>query len=237
MLMGLRRIEDKLAKEAALREKGADYAIKELEDMITNLKNLHKQLESIEKKYKDQLKNPKISSKLMNIREELGLPTALGAFKPKMKPGIVDKLSGGGFFEQLALQVLEIGQEAIPKTGGTLSYADLIKRVQEKYSGYVISLGELDRAIAILLKHDLLIRVDTTGGIKTLVFAESDSPDLESIVKIAMKNQGQLSREKIVIETGWKLDRINRALEILEQKHLVEKIESVEGTQYYFPGI
>ena len=98
-------------------------------------------------------------------------------------------------------------------------------------------MGEIDKAIAILLKHELLIRVDSTGGIKVLVFAESDSPDLESIVKIAMKNRGQLSREKILIETGWKLDRINRTLEILEQKNLVEKIESVEGIQYYFPGI
>ena len=89
--MGLRRIEDKLDKEAALREQGADYAMKELEDMIDNLKDLHNQLKQIEKKYGDKLKNPVISAKLMNIREELGLPTAIGEFKPKSKPGLVDK--------------------------------------------------------------------------------------------------------------------------------------------------
>jgi hypothetical protein len=235
--MGLRRIEDKLAKEAALREQGADYAIKELEDMITNLKQLHKQLNTIEKKYKDQLKNPAIASKLMGIREELGLPSIIGAFKPKTKPGIVDKLSGGGFYEQLALQILEIGQDSISRTGGTLSYADVIKKLQEKYSGYVISLDEIEKAIKVLLKHDLLIRVEDAGGIKVLVFAESDSPDLESIIKVAIKFNGQLSRERIIIETGWKLDRISRALEILEEKQLLEKTESVEGIQYYFPGI
>ncbi|OLS27539.1 MAG: hypothetical protein HeimC3_03180 [Candidatus Heimdallarchaeota archaeon LC_3] len=235
--MGLRRIEDKLAKEAALREQGADYAMKELEDMIDNLKDLHNQLKQIEKKYGDKLKNPVISAKLMNIREELGLPTAIGAFKPKSKPGLVDKLSGGGFFEQLALQILEIGQESIPKTGGTLSYADLVKKIQERYSGYVISLEEMGKAITILLKHDLLIRVEKIGGIKILVFAESDSPDLETIMKIAIKNKGQLSRERILIETGWKLNRINRALESLEEKELLEKIDSVEGIQYYFPGV
>lgn len=235
--MGLRRIEDKLAKEAALREQGAEYALKELEDMITNLKELHKQLANIEKKYKDQLKTPAIASKLMGIREELGLPTIIGAFKPKTKPGIVDKLSGGGFIEQLAFQILEIGQDSIKATGGTISYADTIKKLQEKYSGYVISLDEIEKAIKILLRQDLLIREEIVGGIKVLVFAESDSPDLETIIKIAIKNNGQLSRERILIETGWTLDRISRALETLEEKQLLEKTESVEGIQYYFPGI
>lgn len=235
--MGLRRIEDKLAKEAALREKGATFAIQELEDMIENIKNLHTQLKTIEKKYADQLKNPVISKRLMEIREEIGLPSVVGAFKPKIKPGIVDKISGGGFYEQLALQILEIGQEAIPKTGGTLSYGELVKQVQEKYSGYVISLEELEKSIKILLKHELLIRVENIGGTKILVFAETDSPDLELIMKIAIKNQGQLTREKIILETGWSLDRIHRALEILEEKQLLEKIESVEGLQYYFPGV
>ena len=186
--MGLRRIEDKLAKEAALREQGATYAIKELEDMIESIKRLHSQLKELEEKYSDQLKsNPALAAKLMNISEELGLPTTLGAFTPKTAPGVVDKLVGGGFYEQLALQILDIGRKSLEETGGVISYPELIQRVQKLYAGYVVSISEIDKALQILLKNDLIVRIDKLeSGIKVIVFIETEfSPYVVNVIKLA----------------------------------------------------
>ena len=238
--MGLRRIEDKLAKEAALREQGATYAIKELEDMIESIKRLHSQLKELEEKYSDQLKsNPALAAKLMNIREELGLPTALGAFTPKTAPGVVDKLVGGGFYEQLALQILDIGRKSLEETGGVISYPELIQRVQKLYAGYVVSISEIDKALQILLKNDLIVRIDKLeSGIKVIVFIETEfSPDVEKVIKLAIKFHGQLSQEKILATFGWDLRRIDRTLDNLLSRHIAEKVETLEGVQYYFPGL
>ena len=62
------------------------------------------------------------AQKLMEIRNELGLPTELGAFEPKNKPGLIDKLTGGGFYEQLAMHILDLGRKALSETGGVISF-------------------------------------------------------------------------------------------------------------------
>ena len=228
-----------MAKEAALREEGTELAIKELNGMIENIKQLHGQLRKLEKDYSEQLKtNPSLAGRLMSIREELGLPMALGAFQTKTGPGIIDKLTGGGFYEQLAVQILEIGREATPATGGSIGFADLVYRVQKAYSGYVVSISDIEKAVEVLLKKSLIVRVEKLDtGIKVIVFTEADSPDVEMVLRLAIKNNGLLSREKIILATSWSLKRTENALKILVERQIAEKAESVEGVSYLFPGV
>lgn len=238
--MGLRNIEEKLKREAALREKGANLAIEELESMIGSIKGLHKQIKDLEKKFGGEFKtNPKAAQRLMDIREELGLPTELGVFEPKNKPGLIDKLTGGGFYEQLAMHILDLGRKAIPDTGGVISFPELIQRVQNIYQGLVVSISDINKAIKILEKNKLISGIEELeSGFKLIVFvAQEFSPDLQTIFRLANRHNGELSREKIILSTGWDLDRVDRMLTHLESQNIIIKHEDLEGIRFYFPGI
>ncbi|MHA2363863.1 MAG: hypothetical protein ACXAC7_07880 [Candidatus Hodarchaeales archaeon] len=238
--MGLRKIEEKLKREAIMREKGTNLAIQELESMLNSIKGLHKQLKDLEKKFGGNLKsNPQASRKLMEIREELGLPTELGIFEPKSKPGILDKLTGGGFYEQLALHILEIGRKAFSETGGVISFPELIHRVQDYYKGHVVGISDINKAINVLEKNKLIAGVEELEtGFKLVIFMTQElSPDMNEIFRLANRNKGELSREEIILSTGWSLDRVNRVLQHLENKNLIILNEDLEGIRYYFPGI
>ena len=238
--MGLRNIENKMKKEAAIRDKGADLALQELESIIESVKNLNEQFKAMEKKYSKELQsNPALIEKVTAIREELGLPTELGIFEKKEKPGLLDKLTGGGFYDQLALQILDVGKNSFKETGGVMSFAELIKRVQDLYKGHIISINDIQKAVQILEKNNLLAKVEVLdSGFKIIHFVTQElSPDMNEILKLANKNNGQLSRERIILETGWTLDRVTRIMAYLEEKQIAVLEETLEGTTYYFPGI
>lgn len=238
--MGLRNIEEKMKKEAAIRDKGADLALQELQSIIESIKNLNDQFKAMEKKYGKELSsNPALIQKVTAIREELGLPTELGIFEKKEKPGLLDKLTGGGFYDQLALQILDIGKKSFKETGGVMSFAELIKRVQDLYKGHIVSINDIQKALQILEKNNLLAKVEILdSGFKIVHFVTQElSPDMNEILKLANKNNGQLSRERIILETGWTLDRVTRIMTYLEEKQIAVTEETLEGTSYYFPGI
>lgn len=238
--MGLRNIEERLKREQALREKGTELAIKEIENAISSIKELSKTIATIEKKYKNELKsNPAITQKLMSLRDELGLPKELGMFEKKDKPGLIDKLTGGGFYEQLALHILDIGKKSMKETGGVMSFSELIKRVQDLYQGHVISISDIQKSLQVLQKNELISRIETLdSGFKVIHFVSQEfSPDMNEVLKLAHRNNGQLSREQIVLSTSWSLDRVDRVCEYLEKKQVAVKDESFEGLIYYFPGI
>ncbi len=238
--MGLRNIEEKLKREQSIRDKGADLALKELESMIDSIKNLNEQLKIIEKKYGNELRsNPALIEKFTAIRSELGLPTELGIFEKKEKPGLIDKLTSGGFYDQLAIQILDIGKKSIKETGGVMSFSELIKRVQELYKGHIISINDIQKSLQILEKNNLLAKIEILdSGFKIIHFITQEiSPDMNELLKLANKHNGKLSRERIILETGWTLDRITRIMDYLEEKQIAVKEESLEGITYYFPGI
>ena len=238
--MGLRNIEEKLKKEASIRDKGADLALKEIESMVTSIKDLNEQLRTIEKKYGNELRsNPALIEKITSIREELGLPTELGIFEKKDRPGLIDKLTSGGFYDQLAIQILDIGKRSLKETGGVMSFSELIKRIQDLYKGHVVSINDIQKALQILEKNNLLAKIEILdSGFKIIHFVTQElSPDMNEVLKLAHKYNGQLSRERIILETGWTLDRITRIMNYFEEKQIVVKEDSLEGSTYYFPGI
>ena len=238
--MGLRNIEEKLKREAAMREQGTKLAIQELDSMVSSIKDLHQQIKILEKKFGGDIKkNPQAAQKLMEIRKELGLPTELGIFEQKTKPGLIDKLTSGGFYEQLAMQILDIGRQSLTESGGVLSYPELINRIQKLYHGHVVSISDISKAIGILEKNKLIAGIEELeSGFRLIVFVSQDfSPDMNEIFRLANRFNGEISREQIILIKNWSLERVNRILSHLESKNLIVKNEDLEGIKYYFPGI
>ncbi|MHA2073582.1 MAG: hypothetical protein ACW97X_03110, partial [Candidatus Hodarchaeales archaeon] len=86
--MGLRRIEEKLTREAEMKRKGAEMALKSLETMSQKVQELHSDLQALENRYQTDIKkNPELAQQVMRLREELGLPLAIGIYDVGEKPG------------------------------------------------------------------------------------------------------------------------------------------------------
>ena len=98
--MGLRRIEEKITQEAALKVKGSQLALRSLEDMSKKIRGLHKELQKLESKYTaDIKKNPDLAQEVMKLRNELGLPLAIGIYEVGKKPSLKSRLQGKDEYE------------------------------------------------------------------------------------------------------------------------------------------
>ena len=103
----------------------------------------------------------------------------------------------------------------------------------------MISIGDIQKSLSILEKNNFFAKIEILdSGFKIIYFVTQVlSPDLNELLKLANKNNGQLSREQIILQTGWTLDRITRVINYLEEKQIVVKEEDLQGITYYFPGI
>jgi len=237
--VGLRKIELDELKRRETRKKGAKLAIDEIEDMIKSIKTLHKQLEKLEKKYEqDMSSNPEVSKRVMAIREELGLPETLGIFKKRERPSLTDKLTGGGYYEDLALRILELGRSQIEKTGGLLSTAEVIVQLNKKYEGLVVSISDILKALKILKKHDLVFSRKIPSGVEIIEFVQQElSEDHEKVLELATQNGGEIGLEEILTETKWNLERTENTLQFLEEKNITERHKTLDGIKYIFYGL
>ncbi|MFX0113081.1 MAG: hypothetical protein ACFFB3_00890 [Candidatus Hodarchaeota archaeon] len=241
--MGLRRIEEKIAKEAALREKGARVAMEELEQWIVHLKKMQKDLQKFEKKNAEELEtNPAALERLMTVRRELGLPEKLGVFEAKASPSFSEKLTGRGeFFEQLGLEILELGKKRMVETGGIMSLSEIVLEVNKNQkSGYIISPTDIVRAVNILKENKLISSMrQLDSGIRIVEFIDPGlSGDTEMILQVASSNPtGELSLDALVVQTHWPLERVKRAMDILKDKKIVQEKKTLDGIRYFFRGL
>ena len=237
--MGLRKIELDELKRREIRKKGAILAIDELEDMVKSIKELHKKLEKMEKKYgNDFASTPEASERLMKIREELGLPEEIGVFERKTKPGITDKITGGGFYEDLALRVLELGKDLREKNGGIMSTAEVIIQLNKKYKGLVISISDIIKAIKVLTKNKLVTTRKLNSGVKIVEFVQWELIDEhERILALATQRNGEITLEEILIETKWTFERAESIMKFLEDKNITERHQTLEGIKFIFYGL
>ncbi len=227
--MGLRRIEEQIQKEAAMRVKGAQMAISELEDMITHIKDLHKQLEKLEKKHgRDIKENPDVGKRLMDVRRELGLPPQLGVFdRGKMTQ------------EQIAMQVLDLGRSLMSENGGVMSFAELLTRLNRKYEGLIFAPSDIIKAVDVLKKQKLIVGVrELKSGMRIVEFVDIElSDDTVELMQLAQRNRGELTLDQALIELQWPPNRAKRVFEHLTKKKIAQEQKDLDGVRYYFYGL
>jgi regulator of replication initiation timing len=238
--MGLRRIEEKLLREAEMKKKGAEMAIKSLEVMSQQVRTLHKDLQNLEKKYEtDFKKNPALTQQLMNLREELGLPRAIGIYDIGEKPSFIQRLKGKDeYLNFLALRILEIAKNERNRSGGLLSTTEIVLKLNDESQGIAVAIADVSEALNLLQSNGLVHNIRELAGMQIVEFIDPNlSQDHNSILELAARYNGQISLTDLVKETQWSIERVNQALSSLIQKKLVLRSETLDGITLSFPGV
>jgi len=238
--VGLRDIEKKIKVKSAFQVKDAELMIKELEQMINNISEVKKQLKKFEKKYGDKIADSKeYYDKLASLREELGLPTEIGRYDWKEAPSLKDKLTGKGFYDVLANEILELGQKLTPENGGIIAVGELFTQLNKVRPGRMVSIDDMRRSIDKLINSQLLppYRV-LDSGVKILEFTTVEfSQDHDIILNYASRD-GFITKENLLMKTDWTEERIDRSLKFFEEQGIARVDRSYsEGTKYWFPGL
>lgn len=238
--MGLRRIEEKLTKEAEMKRKGAELALKSLAEMSSKVQELHSDLQKLEKRYQTDLKkNPELARRLMALREELGLPRAIGIYEVGKQPGLRQRLKGKDEYHNfLALRILEIGKQLRNRTGGLLSVSELVLRLSDESQGITVPIGDITKALDLLVRNGMIHEIRQLAGMNIIVFVDPNlTQDHQVILELAARFQGEIGLTELIRETSWTLERVNQALTQLTQQKIAIKTESLDGIVLSFPGI
>ncbi|MFX0015543.1 MAG: hypothetical protein ACFFB2_11840 [Promethearchaeota archaeon] len=233
--MGIRKIEEKLTKEAEMRRKGAQYALKSLDTMAAKVKELHSDLHKLEKRYEDDLKkNPALAQRLMAVREELGLPRAIGVYDV----GTPKRKGKNDYHNFLALRILEIGKEIRNETGGLLSVSELALKLGDESQGITTSINDITTALNLLKKNRMIHDIRQIGGMNIVVFIDPNlTQDHQVILELAARFHGQMSLTELVRETSWTMERVNQAIMQLIQQKIAIRSETLDGIVISFPGV
>lgn len=238
--MGLRRIEEKITREAALKVKGGQLALQNLEEMSKQVQELHKELQRLESRYKSDIKkNPELAQKVMKLREELGLPLAIGIYDVGDKPSLKARLQGKDeHLNYLALRILEAGKLSRSRSGGILSVSDLILKLNDESKGIVVSISDVNEALKLLVSNGLIHQIRKLVGMKIIEFLDPQlTQDNQTILEIAAQTNGQITLTELVQKTSWSIERVEIGLNSLINKKIAVKSNTLDGVVLSFPGI
>jgi hypothetical protein len=238
--MGLRDIERKITTKSAYQRKEAELLLQELDQLIENVETLKKDLRKFEKKHgKDIQSNKDYYEKISLLREELGLPEEVGIYDWKDSPSFTDRLRGKGYFDQLGQEIMELGKTLISETGGLISVAELVIRVNKVRPGKLVPPKYIIKALDSLVDAKLIqpLRKLPSGVLVVEFIAIELSEDQKLVFDIAAK-RGFLTRETLIMYTNWSPERTARVLEELIKEGIALKDETYhEGVKYWFPSL
>ncbi|MHA1978604.1 MAG: hypothetical protein ACW98F_01275 [Candidatus Hodarchaeales archaeon] len=238
--MGLRRIEEKITQEAAMKVKGSQLALLSLNEMSKKIKNLHKELQKLESQYKSDIKkNPELAQKVMKLREELGLPRALGIYDVGDKPSLKSRLQGKDeYINYLGLRIIEVGKEVRNRTGGILSISELILKLNDESKGIVVSISDVNDTLKLLNSNGLIHQIRKLAGMKIIEFTDPElTQDHQRILELAAQANGQLSMTELVQKSTWTMERVERTINVLIDKNVAIKTNTLDGVLISFPGV
>ena len=238
--MGLRDIEKKIRIKSAYKAKEAELMIDDLERMLENIRELHSQLKKFEKKWKKDIEKNKDSyKKLVELRQELGLPNELGIYEWKESATFWDKVGGGDFFERLGVEILEKAKEIQEYTGGLMTLGEVVLLVNKDRPGKIIPSKDVVEAIEKLSNAKLIPKPkELKSGVVLVEFIPANLSDDQEEVLALSTRKGWISLEELLLKTRWTQERCERVLESMRDAGIARVDASyAEGKKYYFPGL
>ncbi len=238
--MGLRDIEKKIRVKSAFKTKEAEIILKDLEQMLENIRELRSQLKKFEKKWsKDISKDESSYKKLVELRQELGLPDEVGVYEFKESPSFWDRIGGGDFFERLGVEILEKAKEVQEYTGGLMTLGEVVLLVNKERPGKIIASKDVVTAIEKLTEAKLIPKPkELSSGVILVEFIPANLSDDQEEVLALSTRKGWISLEELMLKTRWSQERCERILESMRDAGIARVDASyAEGKKYYFPGL
>ncbi len=238
--MGLRDIEKKIRIKSAFQAKEAELMITDLEQMLEHIRELRKQLKDFEKKWKKDIeKNEDSYKKLVELRQELGLPDEIGVYEWKESATFWDRIGGGDFYERLGIEILDKAKTTQELTGGLMTLGEVVLLVNKDRPGKIITAKDVTTAIEKLTEAKLIPKQkELKSGVVLVEFIPANlTEDQEEVLSIATR-KGWISMEELMLKTRWSQERCERVLEAMRANGIARVDASyAEGKKYYFPGL
>jgi hypothetical protein len=238
--MGLRDIEKKIRIKSAFKTKEAEIMLKDLELMLENIRELRSQLKKFEKKWKKDISKDENSyKKLVELRQELGLPDEMGIYEWKESATFWDRIGGGDFFERLGVEILERAKEVQEYTGGLMTLGEVVLLVNKDRPGKIIAAKEVVTAIEKLTDAKLIPKPkELSSGVILVEFIPANLSDDQEEVLALSTRKGWISLEELMLKSRWTQERCERVLESMRDAGIARVDASyAEGKKYYFPGL
>ncbi len=124
-------------------------------------------------------------------------------------------------------------EQVIRPSGTTISVADLYSGIHEIEQFRKISRKELQKTLDRLEKEEAIRLSEIQGTLVVRLRDEFLSEDEATILDIATRKDGKVSREQIMLSTGWPQARVRTALDaLIVKKMIVQKKSFTRGTRY-----
>ena len=139
----------------------------------------------------------------------------------------------------MANEILELGQEVSEENGGIMAVSELWTELNKRRPGKMVSIDDLYRALGKLIDAKLIPPFKVLdSGVKIIEFTPIEfSADHDIILNIASRT-GYVTKEDLLLRTGWPEERIQRCLTFFEEQGIARVDRSyAEGTKYWFPGL
>lgn len=144
------------------------------------------------------------------------------------------------FIEELSGSLLQLGKKLQNDTGGVISFLELFSRLKQDEPDFTGTPADVLEALHYLENNNLIVGVKKLidSNFTVVEFVPVDfTPDIHYLLKLASES-GILTIDEIAMTTSWDEFRINRALDVLEQKGVARKITTYkDGIRWCFPGL
>ncbi|MHA1860115.1 MAG: carboxypeptidase regulatory-like domain-containing protein [Candidatus Asgardarchaeia archaeon] len=120
--------------------------------------------------------------------------------------------------------------------GGIAPFSDVLLEMQKV--GITLSSKELERILMKFIKRGLIYGMREVEGVKIVFFVSIGwSGDTRKVIELAAKYGGELTREDIILETGWPEDKVELILSEME-KNGIASSGFVRGKKvWWFPAL
>lgn len=239
--MGLRKIDDEISLKEAMKKKGAELRLKEMQAKAS-VENLTK--ERLKEMAKDHgvllALNPELKEQVRYLQEKFNIPSSKIITEQINEEDVLSKMFsridheklGMLAYQRVLMRKEEIGVGLVPLS----EIYDFVNTGELKGE---VDIKDVKKAMEKLLDNNVIedIKELDSGAIMVQFFPIEYTEDQVKVIDLA-KEKGFLSLEEVCSNLSWTQDRALRALKSLEKSGLAKFRESIlKGKQWFFPSI
>ena len=237
--MGIRKIEDEIDLEEAMKKKAAELKIKDMKAKASVEKFTKEKLRDLAKKHGVLLAlTPELREEVKELQKKYNIPTSKIITEQITEHDVLKK-----FFKidhqklgMLAYQRVLMSKE---ETGGIIPLSEVFELINTGILKGNVDMKDVEKAMRILKKTNVIEDITQldSGAIIVRFFPIQYTGDESKVVELA-KEKGVLTIEDICTNLEWSQDRALRALRALEVSGIAKFRDNIlTGKQWYFPSL